>query len=488
MMRLGELLSGTPAARWSSAQAREAVIDGLCQDSRSVQRGDLFVGMPGESVDGRRFVEDAHRREAAAILIEDDGRALPDPGVAVTGLRSALGGIASRFFGEPSAQLEVVAVTGTNGKTSCSQYVAQLCAAAGVDCGVIGTMGYGVPGALVGPSLTTPEPVRLQSILAEFVAEGRSAAAIEASSHGLVQGRLNGTRLRVAAFTNITRDHLDYHADFDAYKAAKALLFRWPGLEAAVVNADDPWGAELVAMCEAPVWTYSATGREATVQAYDCEFGPRGTRFTLAEGGRSATVGNSLLGDFNVANGLAAFAAVRALGVPFDEAAAALGNLRYARGRMELLPTGASRPAAMIDYAHTPDALESALRAARGHCWGSLWVVFGCGGDRDRGKRADMGRIAETLAEHVVLTDDNPRSESSAAIIADIASGLGRLQPTVLNDRAEAIRFALHSSGPGDLVVIAGKGHEDYQERDGVRRPFSDFEVARQALEDGAWT
>lgn len=489
MMRFGELLADYPAARWSSAAAVNTPLQGICQDSREVRPGDLFLAFPGAAADGRQFMDSARARSAGAVLLEDDGREIPEPGAGLASLREAAGPIAARFYGDPSAALDVVAVTGTNGKTSCSNYVAQLLADAGQDCGVIGTLGSGSPGDLAGASLTTPEPVRLQSILASFVAQGRRCAALEASSHGLVQGRLNGTRVRVAVFTNITRDHLDYHVDFDAYKDAKALLLQWPGLSAAVVNLDDPWGAELAQLCDAPVTSFSCSGQAADITATGVAFGPRGTSFVVSEGGLKAQIKTRLIAGFNVSNALAAFAAVRALGVPFAVAARALASLRHVRGRMELIEhdAPAPAPAVMVDYAHTPDALGNALAAARHHCDGRLWVVFGCGGDRDRGKRAEMGRIAAQLADEVVLTSDNPRTENPASILADIAAGLGNTVSVVQPDRADAIRQAIFGARAGDLVVIAGKGHEDYQEIDGKRRAFSDFEAARAALGAGSW-
>ena len=488
MMRMGELLAGCDGVRWSSPAAPETQVRGICQDSREVTKGDLFVALPGDAADGRRFIDMALQREAGAVLIEDDGRELPEPGAGMRSVRHELGELAARFHGDPSMALDVVAVTGTNGKTSCSHYVAQLLVALGHSCGAIGTVGCGLPGALEGGSLTTPEPIRLQSLLASFVARGLRAVALEASSHGLVQGRLNGTRIRVAVFTNITRDHLDFHADFAAYKTAKALLFGWPELGDAVINLDDPWGEELVDMCAAPVTTYSANGRDADIQATDIEYGATGVRFLLRQDELEVPVTTQLLAGFNVSNVLAAFGAVRALGFAFDEAVHALPSLVQVRGRMELIDVGKTAPTVMVDYAHSPDALSRALRAARRHCAGRLWVVFGCGGNRDRGKRQQMGSIAAQLADVRVLTSANPRLEDPVLILRDISVGLGEASATELVDRAEASEHAIHAARPGDLVVIAGKGHEDYQETGGQRLPFSDVGVARAALESGSWT
>lgn len=475
---------------------------GVTQDSRKVLPGYLFLAIRGGNNDGRQFVQDAVGRQAAAVAL-DAGRA-GEPGdaqlvaagqttcptVVVRDLAGQAGVIASRFLDDPSARLDVVAVTGTNGKTSCTHYVAQGLAKAGVRCGVIGTLGSGMPGAVSAPGLTTPEPVALQAKLAEFLAGGFAAVAIEASSHGLVQGRVNGTQVDVAVFTNITRDHLDYHADFAAYQEAKELLFGFDSLKAGVINIDDPFGRTLRATTRVPVITFALVDPAADVYCSDIVYARTGTTFTVHHGGNRRPVETTLLGDFNLSNWLAAFSVLLGLGHNFERTVSVMAGVTAVRGRMDPVP--GPRCQVVIDYAHTPDGLAHALSAIRKHSAGSLWCVFGCGGDRDPGKRRTMGEIVARLADHTILTDDNPRTEDRLSIINDIAEGFSGTAGTlrIVPDRAEAIACALSEAESGDVVLIAGKGHETYQEINGHRLPFSDFDVvasvvARQVADDG---
>lgn len=467
----------------------DLAVSGITDDSRRVNPGDLFVAVPGLTVDGRRYIGDAIDRRAAAVLCEPPMPQVDDgiPIIEVPRLSARKGEIASRFYGEPSTRMLIVAVTGTNGKTSCSQFLAAALSTAGCKCGVIGTLGFGTPGALEDAGLTTPDAIGVQSRLSMLLERGCEAVCLEASSHGLSQGRLNGTAIDVALFTNISRDHLDYHDTFGEYKNAKALLFRWQGLKGAVVNIDDPFGVELAAMTGDDVQcvTYSIEDRSADVHSDSLVFREDGFDAEVVTPWGAGAVSSALLGRFNVGNLLAVVSVLGLLEYDITDVLAAAGKLETVPGRMEAM----RRPGAatvVIDYAHTPDALEKALDALKLHCRGELWCVFGCGGDRDVGKRPLMGRIAERLADHVVVTDDNPRTEPSEFIIQQIVGGMNDHEQVQIDpDRESAIRSALSAAGEHDIVLIAGKGHEDYQEVNGVRKPFSDYEVVRRILGEG---
>ena len=465
----------------------------LRSDSRAVRAGDAFVAWPGSIVDGRRFVADALAAGAAACLVEAEGaEAFAFDGervAAVRGLKAAAGEIASRFLSAPSAQLDVIAVTGTNGKTSTAWWIAEALGRVQRRCGVVGTLGIGEPPHVVPTGLTTPDPITLQNALRDFADRGVVACAVEASSIGIAEHRLDGTRVAVAVFTNFTQDHLDYHGDMAAYWQAKAQLFAWPGLKAAVVNLDDAQGVGLAATLAAgsvDAWTTSARG-EARLRAVAVRYTPQGLAFDVYEGSSHVHLATPLIGDYNVANLLGVIGVLRALGVSLADAAKACTALTPVPGRMQrVVVDAASTPEVVIDYAHTPDALDKALTALgplarqRG---GALWCVFGCGGDRDAGKRPLMGAIARRLADRVVVTSDNPRHESPDFIISQILAGIvGHDEVDVTPDRAEAIRQALASAALADIVLIAGKGHEEDQDIGGVKHPFSDAGHARDAL------
>lgn len=469
----------------------------LCADSRLVQPGDVFVACPGEHADGRRFIGEAQQRGAAAVLWEDGGHRaqvpLRVPGIAVADLRALSGYLAHLVHGRPSERLSVVGVTGTNGKTSVSQWIARGFEAAGRRCAVIGTLGSGFPDALDETANTTPEPITLHASLARFLAGGARACAMEVSSIGLDQGRVNGVAFECAVFTNLTRDHLEYHGSLEAYGAAKACLFQAPGLRSAVLNLDDALGRALAARLRGSGVRrvgYTLAGEAVRENGVDELFearsvatGANGTRFTMAAHAGEAAIDTPLIGRFNVSNLLAVAAALCACGTPFAQAVRALHTLASPAGRMQHIG-GTDCPLAVVDYAHTPDALEQALTALRevaGARGGRLVCVFGCGGERDPGKRAQMGAVAARRADRVILTGDNPRSEDPRAIVEQIRSGAGP-DAIVIEDRAEAIARALACADATDVVLIAGKGHECYQEAGGVRRPFSDAEQARSAL------
>ena len=468
--------------------ARGIVATGVADDSRQVRPGDIFLAYPGDLADGRRYIGDAIARGAVAVLWQAGGDFVWNPAwtaakLQVDGLRTLAGPLAHLVCGEPSAKLSLIAVTGTNGKTTVSQFVAR---AHSRKCAVIGTLGAGFPGALMDTGFTTPEATTLMRLLAGFRHAGAEACALEASSIGIEEGRLNGAQVDVAVFTNFTRDHLDYHGSMEAYAAAKRRLFVWPGLRTAIINADDELGRKLMRETTARSVLGYGIGDQATagvaVRAEDPVATPGGQRFVLVLPGGRAEVHTCLLGRYNIANLLAAAAVLHDAGAEVGEVARRLSALTPPAGRMERLG-GAGEPLIVVDYAHGPDALENVLRALRGVAQarnGSLCVVFGCGGERDRGKRPQMGEVAARLADRVVLTSDNPRGEDPARIIADIQAGMPPVESVV--DRAVAIRRAIAGAGVNDIVLLAGKGHEPYQEVAGIRTPFSDVDQARAAL------
>ncbi len=478
------------AAQWLAARGA----GDLCTDHRRLRPGDAFLAWPGYSNDARRFVAAALQSGAAACLVDDHHLAsfgFDDPRIAaVAHLKDLVGPIAHQFLGKPSERLQIVATTGTNGKTSTAWWTAQALSGLGRRCAVIGTLGIGEPGTgLHGSGMTTPDPVRLQQALRDFVAEGFAACAIEASSIGLQERRLAGTHIQVALFTNLTLDHLDYHEDMAAYWRAKRALFAWPGLGAAVLNIDDPHGAELAAtLGHAPLdlWTCS-TQRPARLWTHGVHHDDGGLAFELHEGAQALPLRSALIGDFNAANLLGVIGVLRASGVPLADAVGAAERLGPVPGRMQRVRIEApGQPEVVVDYAHSPDALEKVLQTlqplahARG---GRLWCVFGCGGNRDAAKRPMMGAIAARLADRVVLTSDNPRDEAPGFILSQILAGItGHDEVDVIEDRREAIARALADAAPPDVVLLAGKGHEDTQEIAGVERRFSDVDEAREGL------
>lgn len=489
-----QLHTPAQAAQW----LRERVRGTLRTDSRLVAAGDGFVAWPGAAHDARAFVPAALAAGATACLVEHEGAAdfgLRGPAATYHGLKAATGAIAAHYFGHPSRSLPVLAVTGTNGKTSTAWWLAHalsaLPTAQRLPAGLIGTLGVGAAGAdLVPTGMTTPDPVRLQQALRNFADQGLRACAIEASSIGLEERRLEGTDIAVAIFTNLTQDHLDYHGSMAAYWESKRRLFAWPGLRAAVVNTDDAHGLALAQTLQharsddLDLWTYSMQS-SARLQARHIQHGAHGLVFEVWEGAQSVQLRTNLLGSYNVSNVLAVLGAMRSLGVPLADAGQVCSALRPVPGRMECVDAPGG-PVVAVDYAHTPDALDHALAALRPLAQqrgGQLWCVFGCGGDRDATKRPLMGAIAGKRADRVVVTSDNPRSEMPEAIIAQILRGLPPCATVeVEQDRARAIGHTVAAAQPNDVVLLAGKGHEDSQEIAGVKTPFSDLAHARQAL------
>ncbi len=466
---------------------------GVADDSRQVRAGDLFLAYPGDQVDGRRFIGDAIARGAQAVLWQAGGEfawnpAWQVPQIAVDDLRALAGPLAHAVYQHPSEALSLIAITGTNGKTTISQCVARVHPR---PCAVIGTLGAGFPGALVETGFTTPEATVLMRYLADFRDAQAGACALEASSIGIEEGRLNGARVDVAVFTNLTRDHLDYHGDMAAYAAAKEKLFHWPRLRTAIINLDDEFGIRLLRSTSAMrIIGYSMApprrDHPALVRAENLAPTPYGQRFDLLLPNGRATVDTTLAGDYNVANLLACAAVLLDAGLEANDIAQRLSALTPPAGRMEHVG-GEGQPLVVVDYAHTPDALENALRAlrpltrARG---GKLAVVFGCGGNRDPGKRPQMGAIAAAGADRVLVTSDNPRGEPAHSIIDAIVRGMPAAGARVASevDRAAAIVRAVNEAAVEDVILLAGKGHETYQEIAGERLPFSDRAQAEQAL------
>ena len=489
MMALAELLPDLDVPR-------DIVVRGLVQDSRAIESGDAFVAIAGFGAHGLNFTAQAKEKGASVILYEppvpDDLRA-PRDAIAVPGLRARMGALADRFHAYPSRDMKIVGVTGTNGKTSTVQLLAQAWHIRGVRCGSIGTLGAGMYGEVVPTGFTTPLVLQMHALLAHLRDAGAKAVAMEVSSHALDQGRVDHVHFDVGVFTNLTRDHLDYHGDMASYGAAKARLFDWPELKAAVVNLDDDYGRELQARIAPAVQRVgvSSRGQEgAALRAEALTLNAAGIAFDLTAGSEAHPVQSRLLGRFNVDNLLAVAGTLYALGDSVAEIARTLSRLQPIHGRMNRLggdtdAQGQQRqPLVVVDYAHTPDALEQALTSLRDHVHGELICVFGCGGDRDTGKRPQMAATAERVADRVIVTDDNPRTENGDRIVADILAGFRAPDAvTVLRDRRQAIERAIGQAGPSDIVLIAGKGHEPYQEIDGVRHPFDDTAVARQALD-----
>ncbi|MEX2476165.1 UDP-N-acetylmuramoyl-L-alanyl-D-glutamate--2,6-diaminopimelate ligase [Marinobacter sp.] len=468
----------------------DVTIHGLQTDSRQVTSGDAFIALSGQHTPADYYVDHAVKSGASVIILEaeEPGECREHHGalvVPVQGLRARLGKIADRFFEHPSQRLRLIGVTGTNGKTSVSQYIAHLLQNTGTPCGVLGTLGYGMPGALQVASHTTPDVVQVNRVLSRIIAQGGRAAAMEVSSHALDQGRVDRLAMTGAVFTNLTRDHLDYHGSMGAYGAAKAKLFEREELHFAVVNFDDPFGRQLYGQLAGKCDRVRYSLHEAQTELWLTRFEPSSHGFSASIDGEwgAFDIDVPLMGSFNASNVLAAMAAVLSLGVPVDRVQQAVTTLQPPPGRLESF-TGAGGVRVIVDYAHTPDALANALAALRPHVSGKLWCVFGCGGDRDSGKRPEMAAEAEKRADAVVVTDDNPRTEKPEAIARDILSGFAHPDVvTVIHDRAEAIAYALRQAVEGDVVLIAGKGHETYQEIAGQRVHFSDAEQVRHALQ-----
>lgn len=466
--------------------AEDIQVAAISMDSRDVMPDSLFIATAKQADVRQQHIDEAVIAGASIIILDAEHTADSSaPVLKITDLDQQISTIGDRFYGQPSKAMTIVAVTGTNGKTSVSQFIAQSLELVGKPCGVIGTLGVGRLSELRDTGMTTPNPLQLQQALAAMRDDGFKYVAIEASSHALAQGRLNAVAIDIAVLTNLSRDHLDYHGDMQAYAAAKQRLFTLPGIQTAIVNIDDNFGQTLYEQQPANInWQSYSQQKLADWQATQLRFETTGLHFQLSSEATELPVTAGLLGRFNVDNLLATAVVLSALDIEPAEIAHCLSQLQPVSGRMQLMQA-ANSPAVVVDYAHTPDALAQALSAMRQHLnhQADLWCVFGCGGDRDRGKRPLMGTQAEQLASRLVLTDDNPRSESSDSIIADILSGLQQPQQAVIQpDRRQAIFYAVAGAANDDMVLVAGKGHEAYQEKQGHKQPFSDVAVVKEAL------
>lgn len=474
-MKLTELLAGiVPVALTADVE-----ISGLALDSREVKPGDLFFAYPGTHVDGRKFITQALEKGARIVLAEGE-EALAFPIIAVPQLAQKIGLIAARFYQYPSKKMAVIGITGTNGKTSCSHFIAAALKEWHQSCGVIGTLGSGLYGDIHPGNLTTPDTITLQKTLADFATKGAKYTAMEVSSHSIDQHRIDGIDFFASIFTNLTRDHLDYHGTMENYGNAKKKLFTSEATQYSVINADDAFGKVIIDELSAEkVFSYGTEKNKMTknaVIASDIRLDLSGIRAHIASPWGEGELSANIIGKFNVSNLLAVFTSLCLLDIPYQKVLHAISTLKSVDGRMQTLG-GKGKPLVAVDYSHTPDSLEQALMALRHHCQGKLYCVFGCGGDRDRGKRSMMAKIAEQHADYVVVTDDNPRTENSEQIFKDISAGF--LQPEKIvfeHDRAAAIRQAIQAAQAGDCILIAGKGAETYQIIGEERYPFSDVE------------
>jgi UDP-N-acetylmuramoyl-L-alanyl-D-glutamate--2,6-diaminopimelate ligase len=468
------------------------MIGGLVLDSRDLAPDDAFVAIGGFGTHGLHFTDAARAAGASAILFEPpvpaDVPPAPADAIAVPGLRARMGAMADTFHDHPSRAMAMVGVTGTSGKTSTVQLIAQALELRGRRVGTVGTLGAGLYGETKPTGFTTPLVLQMHALLAQMRDAGAQAVAMEVSSHALDQGRVDAVHYDIAVFTNLTRDHLDYHGDMDAYGAAKARLFARPGLRAAVINVDDAFGASLLTALPGTVRGIGTSARgaaQARIRAEHVALDAAGIAFDLVLDDARYALRSPLLGRFNVDNLLAVAGVLHALGETNADIAELLPHLRPIPGRMNRLGGDGRLPLVVIDYSHKPDPLQQALESLRGHLRGRLVCVFGCGGERDRGKRPQMAAIAERLADAVIVTDDNPRGEDGDAIVADIVAGFATPAAAIVErDRRAAIARAIGEAGPDDIVLIAGKGHETYQEVGGVRHAFDDAQVARAVLEE----
>jgi UDP-N-acetylmuramoyl-L-alanyl-D-glutamate--2,6-diaminopimelate ligase len=499
-MKLSELLTGFPYASPTDLHAVNE-ITGLSLDSRAVVAGNGFIALAGSKQHGLSHAKQAISLGASVIIYDPagGGKQLADdlhsdvPMIAVDNLGLVLGDIAARFYGDPSSLMTVIGITGTNGKTSCSQFLSQMLD----ECGIIGTLGWGAWGELHKTLNTTPDALAIQHIFAQLLACGKKAVAMEVSSHGLEQGRVNGVRFNGAVFTNISRDHLDYHGSMDNYLHAKLALLQTPDLAFVVVNLDDAYSEQILAAVPdtVRVWgvTHALESSKHTqvheqIRAVNIANKLDGIEFDVCWQTETHTVSIPLYGDFNVENVLCVLAVMLALGLSLAGATHKLTKLQAVEGRMQRFG-GGQQPLIFVDYAHTPDALNKVLSSARKHCQQDLWVVFGCGGNRDTGKRPQMGACAEQWADRIIVTDDNPRFEEGLDIVNAILAGCSRdainrvsTHIEVIQNREQAIHSAISRAKTGDCIVIAGKGHEDYQEIKGERFPFSDSVCVQKAL------
>jgi UDP-N-acetylmuramoyl-L-alanyl-D-glutamate--2,6-diaminopimelate ligase len=486
-MTLAELLEGY-------VDAPEIAVHGISSDSRTLQDGDLFLACQGLSNHGLDFVDDAIRAGVVAIAFDSStaaapDRALPVPALPIRNLGKHLGKLANRFYAAPSASVRVIGITGTNGKTTVAWMVAQCLARLGEPCAYIGTLGAGLAEVDLQAGMTTPASVDIHRMLAEFRDQGARSVALEVSSHALEQNRVDGVAFDSVMFTNLSRDHLDYHGDMQSYGDAKARLFFEYSARQRIINLDAAFGAQLAQRCGSDVILVSMNperipGLRPYVFVESITTNTFGSQIRVHSSWGNGEFLLPLPGDFNIENAMLTLALLLGQGVPLEKACAVLELVEAPPGRMQRIAAQVDWPAVYVDYAHTPEALELVLQSLRKHCSGNLWCVFGCGGDRDRGKRPQMGKVVETYADFPVVTSDNPRTESPHDIIADIVAGMDSpYEVTIIEDRAAAIGWAIRNAGDGDIVLISGKGHENYQLIGTERRNFSDAGAATASLE-----
>lgn len=469
-------------------------VAGITANSRQVRANYAFIALAGATEHGLKYASQAIASGATAIIYDladenlADFKNLAGLNVALIGvadLASNLPAIAARFYDHPAQQLDIIGITGTNGKTSCSQFLAQIF----TDATVIGTLGWGTWGSLKTTGYTTPDALLLQQILAETVAAGRKKVIMEVSSHGIKEGRIEQTCFKGAVFTNLSRDHLDYHGSMEDYFVAKLQLFKRPELAFAVINQDDEYGQKIIAELAPSVTLWTFSKQEQTLKnclvAKNAYCDRTGIGFQACCNGETVQINSALYGEFNIENLLAVLTTLLALGFALPDAAEKIATLQPVSGRMEHFGSD-TQAVVFVDYAHTPDALDKVLAGVKKHNPQQLWVVFGCGGNRDQGKRALMGKIAQQWADKIILTDDNPRYEDAGAIVQAVLQGCHSDKVTVIQDRAKAIQTAITQAHKNDCVVIAGKGHESYQEINGVKTPFSDQEIVKETL--ALWT
>lgn len=489
-MTLGQLLEGMDASGLEGAAGLE--VTGIATDSRRIVEGDVFLACQGESSHGLDYLEQAIARGAAAVAFDTATASATDASVPMVGVRdlsSALGTIANRFYDTPSRDVRVTGITGTNGKTTVAWLIRQCLGRLGQPCGYIGTLGYGVDDMTGDASMTTPACVELHALLADFRSAGAKQAAIEVSSHALEQKRVDGMRFGAAIFTNLTRDHMDYHGSMRAYGESKASLFLDYDVDTRIVSLDTDFGTELADRCGPGVITVSTRfDRVANGRPYvfvrSVVATPQGSNIAIKSAWGDVDIALPLPGEFNVANAAQVLALLLSQGIDLKDARAVLETVSAPAGRMQRIDVVSESPLPQVyvDYSHTPASLEAALKALRAHSGGRLWCVFGCGGDRDRGKRALMGRIASRLADHPIVTSDNPRTEPPGQIIAEVLEGMAE-GSVAIEDRGTAILHAVREAAAGDTVLVAGKGHENYQVIGRERLAFSDADVARAGLE-----
>ncbi len=490
-MNLAELLDGIVNIPLAEEAAIE--IKGITLDSRKVTTGYVFFAIEGLTQHGLAHAQQAIDKGASAVIYEPLGSeqyVLSRKNIcqlAVKDLGLKLGYLANRFYQSPSKNLEIIGITGTNGKTTCSQFLLQVLP----HCGVIGTLGWGVKGKLNRIENTTPDVLTIHGLLAEFVRNKKKTVVMEVSSHGLQQGRVDAVRFKAAIFTNLSRDHLDYHGSMNDYLQAKLLLFKQPGLQFIIVNTDDVSSGQFLAVADKKVkrWAFSGSGKTIdsveNVTAEKIEYGLDGISCYVCWRNERVLIQTLIVGDFNLDNILAVITILLAQGYSLNDVTEKVNGLLPISGRMERFG-GGEKPYVFVDFAHTPDALEKVLQTLRRICHQKIWLVFGCGGNRDKGKRAIMGEIAENYAEQIIITTDNPRLESSEQIISDILEGCSGKNVEVIENRELAIRTVIERAKKKDCIVIAGKGHEDYQDINGVKQPFSDVEVVEKGLQSWA--